>query len=376
MKKFIPLLVIIASLFGTISLSQKYLPWLPVVSPTVQLSKESEKIKVVTEESVTIDIVKKRGKSVVTISEETPSSQEPSFGFGSNFFFDQPNNQTPSQPQNIGTGFLISKDGLIITNKHVVSDTGVTYHVITSDDKKYTVNRIYRDPLNDVAILKIDPQQSLEPLIMGDSSHLQVGQYVVAIGTALGEFRNTVTTGVISGLGRGIDAGTPSEGAERIDNVIQTDAAINPGNSGGPLLNSAGEVIGINTAVSANGQNIGFALPINVIKDSVKNFNATGQFDRPFLGVSYRTIPKETAVLNDLPEGAFVQQVVPDSAADKAGIKQGDIIISVDGKRLNTQTQLSEIISKKKIGDRVSFVLYRDQKQIDLTATLEKAPEE
>ncbi|TSC53199.1 MAG: protease, partial [Microgenomates group bacterium LiPW_16] len=167
--------------------------------------------------------------------------------------------------QDIGTGFIILADGMIVTNKHVVADTSAKYRVITKDDKTYEVVKIYRDPVNDLAILKIEAT-GLKPVEMGDSSKLKVGQFVIAIGTALGEFRNTVTTGVISGLGRGITAGSPFEGyVERLDNVIQTDAAINPGNSGGPLLNSAGQVIGVNIAVAASGQNIGFAIPINVI---------------------------------------------------------------------------------------------------------------
>ncbi|MGH7245435.1 MAG: S1C family serine protease, partial [Candidatus Levyibacteriota bacterium] len=294
----------------------------------------TQKVQVVTEESVTVDTVKKVGPSVVTVAEQQSQSSvnNQSFDFGPFSMFGlQPNGDqqpTPSEPQSIGSGFIISSDGMLVTNKHVVSDTGATYQIITADNKKYDVQKIYRDPLNDIAILKIDPSQNsgetLQPVTLGDSGSLQVGQFVIAIGTALGEFRNTVTTGVISGLGRGITAGDQFQGfVEKLDNVIQTSAAINPGNSGGPLLNSSGQVIGINSAVAQSGQNIGFALPINVVKDSLNNFNKTGQFNRPYLGVAYKTISKTVALLNNVPEGAYVQQVVSGSPADKAGIQAG-----------------------------------------------------
>jgi S1-C subfamily serine protease len=172
-----------------------------------------------------------------------------------------------------------------------------------------------------LAILKIDAN-SLKPVEFGDSSKIDVGQLAIAIGTALGEFRNTVTVGVISGIGRGITAGNPFEGyVERLDDVIQTDAAINPGNSGGPLLNSSGQVIGINTAVSERGQNIGFAIPSNVIKNALDQFNKNGgEFQkRPYIGVRYKFVSRDLAILNEIPEGAYIQEVVTDSPAEKAG---------------------------------------------------------
>ena len=210
-----------------------------------------------------------------------------------------------------------------------------------------------------------------------------MGQFVIAIGTALGEFRNTVTTGVISGLGRGITAGSEFQGfAERLDNVIQTDAAINPGNSGGPLLNSSSQVIGINTAVASGGQNIGFALPISVVKDSLKNFNETGQFNRPYLGVSYKMISRELAVANDVPEGAYIQTVIKDSAAEKGGIQQGDIITKMDDQKLQGKTELATIIARKKVGDKLKIALWRQDpsspdragKTMEVMVTLEEAP--
>jgi len=257
-----------------------------------------------------------------------------------------------------------------VTNKHVVSVPDAKYRVITKDDKSYDVVKIYRDPDNDLAIVKINATD-LRPIELGDSDKIKVGQMAIAIGTALGEFRNTVTVGVISGVGRGITAGGPFDGfAEKLDNVIQTDAAINPGNSGGPLLNSSGQVIGVNTAVSADGQNIGFALPINVVKDAVANFNSTGQFNRPFLGVEYRMISRQMAVLNEIPEGAYIMDVVDNSPADSAGVEPEDIMTKIDGVKVTDSNDLAKIIGKKKVGDTVELTVWRNEKEISVKVIL------
>ncbi len=343
----------------------------------ISLPQPSVVQKVVTEESVVIDAVKKVGPSVVTVAEEVASANN--FNqFGPFSIFGTPN-APPQGPQNIGSGFIVSSDGLIITNKHVVSDQRGKFQIIANNDKKYAVSNIYRDPLNDIAILKINPSENpnntLVPVTLGDSDNLVVGQFVIAIGTALGQFRNTVTTGVISGLGRGITAGSEFAGfVEKLDNVIQTDAAINPGNSGGPLLNSSGQVIGINTAIASSGVNIGFALPISIAKNSLDNFNNTGQFNRPFLGVSYRVITKQVAILNEVPQGALVDDIVKDSAADRAGVKKGDIIVKVDGKNLLQDKDLATIVASKKVGDKIKLTFYRDKKTLELEATLSTAP--
>ena len=325
--------------------------------------RETEKVKISTEESVVIDAVDKVSPSVVTVGIEK-SRIDP---FGSFF---RPRTRQENIKQDIGSGFVVAADGLVVTNKHVVSDTEAKYNVVTKDDKKFEVKKIYRDPANDLAILKIDTN-GLTPIELGDSTKLKVGQMAIAIGTALGEFRSTVTVGVISGLGRGINAGSPFEGSvERLDNVIQTDAAINPGNSGGPLINSSGQVIGINTAVAAEGQNIGFAIPINVIKDGLNNFNQTGKFSRPFIGVRYQVISRDSALLNELPEGAYVREVVANSPADKAGIKLGDIITKIDDTRLIEGQELAKIISGKKIGDRIRVEVWQDGKTRTVDVTL------
>src|SRR3989344_8772131 len=332
--------------------------WWP--SNKLQSDKVTEKQsnKILSEENVVIDVAEKAGPSVVTIGIKKTQVLRQIDPFD---IFGQGQLSQKKIDQDIGSGFIINSDGLIATNKHVVGDTEAKYQVVTSDDQKYEVTKIYRDPTNDFAILKIDAS-GLTPIELGDSSKIKVGQIAIAIGTALGEFRHTVTTGVISGLGRGI--------SETLDNVIQTDAAINPGNSGGPLLNSSGQVIGINTAVSGEGQNIGFAIPTNVVQEALANFNNTGQFNRPYLGVRFQMIPKQTAVLNDVPEGAYIQEVVEGSPAASAGLKAEDIITKFDGSKLSDENDLAKVISKKKVGDSVSLTVWRDEKETTMQVTL------
>lgn len=362
---------------GTVSAGWLGLNW-DRVNAMLRLSREnapklgisSGSVKVVTEENVIIDVVDKVSPSVVTVG----ISQTRRGGdiFNVNPFDPQGAGQRSGSQvdQDIGSGFVISSDGLIVTNKHVVSVSNVKYRVILKDNKSYDVIKTYRDPDNDLAILKIDAT-GLTPIELGDSDNIKVGQMAIAIGTALGEFRNTVTTGVISGVGRGITAGSVFEGgAEKLDNVIQTDAAINPGNSGGPLLNSSGQVIGVNTAVSADGQGIGFALPINVVKDAVNNFNTTGQFNRPFMGVEYRMVTRQIAVLNEIPEGAYIMNVVEGSPASSADIRAEDIITKIGGEKVTESNDLARIIGKKKAGDKVTIVVWRDEKEVTLTVTL------
>ncbi|MBI2593390.1 trypsin-like peptidase domain-containing protein [Candidatus Daviesbacteria bacterium] len=280
----------------------------------------------------------------------------------------------------IGTGFVASDNGVIVTNKHVVSDLQANYTVVTKDGKKLEVEKIYRDPNLDLALVKTK-ENGLHALKIGDSARLKVGQTVIAIGNALGRFSNTVTTGVVSGLGRSIGAGDPfGRQIEMLDDLIQTDAAINPGNSGGPLLNSAGEVIGVNVAVSESAQNIGFAIPINSVKATIDEFISTGKISRALLGVNYQIVTRDYAILNEIPQGAYIVDVVPGSAAEKAGIESGDIITKIDGKEVNTQNFISEFIRTKKPGDKVSIEVWKDNgdkgetKRVE--ATLQEANKE
>jgi len=323
--------------------------------------------QVLREESVVIDVAEKVSPSVVTVSVVTPERRvlqfDPSNGFRSQV--------EGGVPQDIGSGFIVSEDGLVITNKHVVS-TDAEYKIITQDGKEHVVKKINRDPANDLAILETDIT-GYAPLVLGNSDELKVGQFVVAIGTALGEFRHTVTSGVVSGLGRGITAGSVYEGfVERLDDVIQTDAAINPGNSGGPLLNSVGEVIGVNVAVAAGAENIGFALPVNLVKDGIAQYKQNGAFaSKAFLGVEHSIITREAAILNEVPQGAYVSNVVPDSAAENAGVKAGDIITKINGESVSdNEDGLSGLIGKYKVGDKVTLEVWRDGETLALDATL------
>ena len=341
--------------------------------------------RILTEESAVIDVADKTADSVVTVSIQTPRRRVLQFNpFGGGFS----QSIQGGEPQDIGSGFIVSADGLIVTNKHVVQDTQSIYKVITKDGKEYEVKQISRDPSNDIAVLKVDATD-LKTVEMGDSGNLKVGQFVIAIGTALGEFRHTVTTGVISGLGRGITAGSSFEGfVEKLDDVIQTDAAINPGNSGGPLLNSAGQVIGINVAVAQGAQNIGFAIPVNVVKDALEQYNKTGKFaSRAYLGVEYQMLTKQSALMNEVPQGALVINVVDGSPAANAGVKTDDIIVKLDGEKLSDhENGLADVIKTKKAGDKVNLEIWRqrsggtsgpegDGETLNLSATLSEFSE-
>lgn len=376
MKKIVGLtiaLIIVIFLAQKLNIYQYFANKKPINQPQI-------KEIIVSEESVITKVVEESLPSVVTVGINTVISQ------GDYFQLDPFNPFAPFRKipgrqekieKNIGSGFIISNDGLIITNKHVVSDTEANYLVLTNDKKKYQVQKIYRDPLNDLAILKINTT-GLKPLKLGDSNNLKLGQLVIAIGTPLGEFTNTVTSGIISGLGRGITAGSPFEGfVEQLDNVIQTDAAINPGNSGGPLLNSKGEVIGINTAIAQEGQNIGFAIPINVAKNLIDKFNKNGaSFDRPFIGVRYKMIDKKTAILNNVPEGAYVLEVIENSPAQKAGIKEEDIIVQFDGQKIQTNDEqsLTKMVLEKKVGQTISLQIWRNAEIKTFNLTLQASP--
>lgn len=359
--------------FGPIAKSLKSADFSKVLNGKLKLgNNQIVEQKIVQEESVVTDVAEKVSPSVVTVSAQIPRRRVMTFGMGG--FGSQVQG---GQKQDIGTGFVISSDGLIVTNKHVVSESGITYKVITQDDKEYDVESISRDPLNDVAIIKIKAD-NLTPVTLGSSENLKVGQFVIAIGTALGEFRHTVTTGVVSGLGRGITAGSAYEGyVERLDNVIQTDAAINPGNSGGPLLNSAGQVIGVNVAVAQSAQNIGFSIPIDVVKKRIDEYKSNGSFaKKPFLGVQYQIITRQSAITNDVPQGAYVQEVVTGSPAEKSGIQTDDIITKIDGNDVKEDSKdVAEIISNKKVGDKVSIIIWRDGETKQLEATLVESPE-
>lgn len=375
MKRFLLFLLIFLAGFGIASF------YYVNVYPTriAGVTQQVQNLPVVNEESAITAAVKNTLPSVVTIGIDTSTSSGQGFQINPlNPFVPIPGSPQEVK-QNIASGFLVSNDGLIITNKHVVSDTSASYDVITNDGKKYNVVNIYRDPLNDIAILKINPSvgSSFKPVLLGNSSQLTLGQRAIAIGTPLGEFQNTVTTGVVSGLGRGITAGSPVEGyVEKLDNVIQTDAPINPGNSGGPLLNLKGEVIGINTAVSSEGQNLGFAIPVNVVKETLQNFKNNGfSFKQPFLGVHYRMVTKDEADSTGTHEGALVVDVVSNSPAQKGGVKNNDILTEFAGAKItgDNSDQIANLVLQKKVGEKVPITVWRNGKMVDLKVVMDAA---
>ncbi len=339
---------------------------LPLSFSPAAITQTNQVRTVVTEESAVIDTVEKTSPSVVAI------------GVTQRIFNPFNPNLLPRNQQNtIGTGFVVNAEkGVIVTNRHVVADTSLKYSVVTKDGKKMDIEKIYRDPNFDLALVQVNVgDNQLKALELGDSSKLKSGQTLIAIGNALGRFDNTVTTGVVSGLGRSISAGDPfSTETELLDNLIQTDAAINPGNSGGPLLNSAAQVIGVNVATTEGAQNIGFAIPINSVKSIVEEFIQNGKISRAYLGVSYRLITKDLAKLNDVPEGAYIQEILKGSPAEKAGLQTADIITKIDGKSIDSETKLSEIIQAKKPGDSVSIEVWTDGKTKSISALLEESP--
>jgi len=277
-----------------------------------------------------------------------------------------------------GTGFIVLPEGMVLTNKHVVATENAEYTVITNDGKEYSAKILAKDPVQDLAILKIEGD-SFKPVKLGDSSSLQIGQTVIAIGNALGEFENTVSVGVISGLGRTI---TASGGGmlETLEDVIQTDAAINQGNSGGPLLNLKGEVIGINTAMALQGENVGFAIPINLAQKDIQQIKTSGKISYPFLGVRYVIITPEIAKKENLPtdQGALVIKgdkpgepaVTPNSPADKSGLKENDIILEFQEEKITPKNSLAKIISKYNPGDKVLLKILRTGKEITVEVIL------
>jgi len=281
-----------------------------------------------------------------------------------------------------GSGFIISSDGLILTNKHVVSDVKASYSVLTNDGNTYPAKVLARDTNQDLAVLKIDATD-LPTVTLGDSDSLQLGQTAIAIGNALGQFSNTVSVGAVSGLGRTVTATAQDTGAEEtIQGVIQTDAAINPGNSGGPLLNLRGDVIGIDTAVASDAQNIGFAIPINEAKSVISSVKATGRIQVPYLGVRYEAVTPALAKQKTLAinYGAWINgggkgvAVASGSPAMAAGIQAGDIIESVNGIKLDSTHDLGNVINEFSVSSTVALVINRAGKELTLQATLAERP--
>ncbi|MFH1509743.1 MAG: trypsin-like peptidase domain-containing protein [Candidatus Nealsonbacteria bacterium] len=371
---------------------KEYLEKIDINIPDFEVS-ETEYIPPTSHEDLLIKAVENVDPAVVSIviTKDVPIYEQYYYdpfegfgGIGSDFLIPQyRQNGTEKKEVGGGTGFIVSKDGMILTNKHVALDKEAEYTVFTNDGKTYPAKVLARDPLQDIAVLKIDQDKIVTdggelilndfPVVkLGDSSGIKIGQTVVAIGNALGEFRNTISVGVISGLGRTISASS-GEFTETLENVIQTDAAINKGNSGGPLLNLRGEVIGINTAMVQDAQSIGFAIPINDVKKGIEQARTLGKIVYPFLGVRYllitESIQKERGLSVDygvlLIRGLNGEPAVSvNSAADKAGLKRGDIILELNGEKITYDNSLIKILEKYNPGDTVNLKVLRNQEEI------------
>lgn len=291
-------------------------------------------------------------------------------------------NGTEQQEVGGGSGFIVSTDGYIVTNNHVVSDAEADYTVLMNDGTEYPATIVSTDATLDIALLKIQATD-LSYLEFGDSDSVKVGQSVVAIGNALGEFRNTVSVGIVSGLSRTILAGDGSGDVEQLQDVLQTDAAINSGNSGGPLLDLNGYVIGVNVAASLGGENIGFALPASAVSSAIDSMRTYGKVLRPYLGVRYTLIDPALADQNNLAVdyGALVVRgsdrtiaVIPGSPADKAGIVENDIILAVEGRQVTVENPLRALLSKYAPDDTVTLRVMHDGEEKDVEVTLGTAP--
>ncbi len=283
-----------------------------------------------------------------------------------------------------GTGFVVNSDGLILTNRHVVDFQNALYRVYFTDGRRYDATVVAEDPLEDVALVKINGDK-LPVLTLGDSDNIKIGQTAIAIGNSLGLYPNTVTRGIISGIGRSITAGSDVSGqSESLDDVIQTDAEINPGNSGGPLLNSKGEVVGIDTAIEQDGRGVGFALPINEAKITITSYTKTGKVVRPYLGVRYVTITPDIqdekklaynyGALIDAGDGTGGPAIVPGSPADAAGLQAGDIILSVNDQLVRGDATLFKIVQKYTVGDILNLKVYRAGALLPIAVTLQQVP--
>jgi len=297
-----------------------------------------------------------------------PGPGEPFWDFFEKFFPEMPREYTQ---RSLGTGFIIDPKGLVITNEHVVKNADkIKVKMAGQDGKEYTATVKGRDPQTDIALLQIDAKETFPSLTLGDSDKIRVGDWVVAIGNPFG-LGHTVTQGIISAKGRIIGAG-------RYDNFLQTDAAINPGNSGGPLLNLEGEVVGINTAIVATGQGIGFAIPANMVKNIIEQLETKGKVIRGMLGVQVQVVTPEIAKAFGMsePRGAVVAEVHPDTPAEKAGIKREDIIIEYNGKPIKEMNELPRLVAATPPGTKTTVKVLRNGKEMTFPITVTELKEE
>jgi len=344
-KKFLaPILITVGLLLAGISVGQniKLNPIKPGAKSSANISDEQQAILA----------VRKAKASVVSIN-----GLRTYVGRG---------NSTPIIEPLEGTGFIYSKDGLVVSNSHVVQSENTEYFVVLGDGKEYRAKVLGLDKYNDVGVLKIDAP-GLTPAVLGNSADLETGQSVFAIGNSLGRYQNTVTRGVVSGLGRTVSIGTPDDPRPRFQNLIQTDAAINPGNSGGPLVNMAGEVIGINTLVDRTGEGVGFAVPVSAIRDSVNQLLAFGKASHPYAGLVFATINKLMKIQENLTvdQGSLVISVGASGPAYNSGVRVNDVILEINHEKLTERSELDAVLQKYKSGDTVLLKLMRNGEIIE-----------
>ncbi len=328
-----------------------------------EVSDQGSNVVISQKEADLAELVEKTSPTVVSIVTSQVSGQG---------FFQQ-------EVEGAGTGVVISEDGYILTNKHVISEARSVQVVMSDGTRHSDVTVVGSDPLNDIAFLKIKNVSDLKVATLGDSGAMRVGQDVIAIGNSLGQYQNTVTSGIVSGLGRPVTAASSelNSRVESLTDLLQTDAAINPGNSGGPLINSAGQVVGINTAIAADAQGIGFAIPINAAKGMIRGVIANGKVEKAYLGVQYVAITPDvrTQYKLSVDQGALVRSgsgsaVESNGPADKAGIKDGDIITKVNEKSVGNQGGLGSLVAEFMPGEKITLTIIRDGKEQQKTLTL------
>ena len=328
-----------------------------------EVSDQGSNVVISQKEADLAELVEKTSPTVVSIVTSQVSGQG---------FFQQ-------EVEGAGTGIVISEDGYILTNKRVISEARSVQVVMSDGTRHSDVTVVGSDPLNDIAFLKIKNVSDLKVATLGDSGAMRVGQDVIAIGNSLGQYQNTVTSGIVSGLGRPVTAASSelNSRVESLTDLLQTDAAINPGNSGGPLINSAGQVVGINTAIAADAQGIGFAIPINAAKGMIRGVITNGKVEKAYLGVQYVAITPDVRTEYKLPvdQGALVRSgsgsaVESNSPADEAGIKDGDIITKVNEKSVGNQGGLGSLVAEFMPGEKVTLTIIRDGKEQQKTLTL------